>query len=180
MNSLTATRTFAAPGYTPARHVRILSSAWYKVTMQNVEHGQGDYAGLAEGTYTEILPGTEARKRRDAQLNHCNSIEVWTGSVWELRANQYGGELKHAGYYSTPEDMAREMDKRKHAHDKWIADCEAEAERHDAAADAIESEPQDRRPILTADEHRSAAAECLAVVAKHEHGFRCDLAEVRR
>ena len=61
MNTLTVIRTFAHPGYTPARRVRISNSAWYRVTMQNVERDpRCDYVGLGEGTYTEILPGQKS------------------------------------------------------------------------------------------------------------------------
>src|ERR1035438_5880200 len=127
MNTLTVIRTFAHPGYTPARRVRICSSSWYRVTMQAVEHGPGDYMGLGEGTYTEILPGQKARERRDAHLNHCNAIEEYTGPIFELLCNRYGGAIQHVGYFASKGDVEKKLDERKAEHDKWISDLLVEA-----------------------------------------------------
>jgi hypothetical protein len=49
MDTLTAVRTFAKPGFCPVKRTRLFNDRWYKVTFQNVEHGQGDYIGLAAG-----------------------------------------------------------------------------------------------------------------------------------
>jgi hypothetical protein len=152
MDTLTAVRTFAKPGYTPTRHVRIFADRWYLVTMQNVERGQGDYMGLGEGEYTELLPGAKARERREARLNHCNAIAEYSGPVFELLANQYGGELRHVGYFPSIADLITKLDNCKADHDEWIADCRAEAQRHLASAEAIENGTGES--IMSAELHR--------------------------
>jgi hypothetical protein len=177
MNRLTAIRTFAAPGVTPTKRVKLFNHRWYYVRMQNVERGQGDYVGLGEGEYTELLPGNKARERRDAHLNHCNAIAEYSGPVFDLFANRYGGELEHVGYFATPEDAAAKLDACKTSHDKWIRDCRIEGERHRATASAIEQGTGES--ILTAEMHRQAAKECDAVADQHADGFRCDLRKIR-
>ena len=146
--------------------------------MQNVEHGQGDYVGLGEGEYVELLPGNTARERRDAHLNHCNRIQEYGGPVFELRTNRYGGELQHVGYFGTVEKMSAKLDARKAAHDKWIADCRAHGESHLRSAEAMESGT--KSGFLTPVAHRLAATECFDVADKHEQGFRCDVVTVRQ
>ena len=82
MQTLTAHRTFGDAGYSPARRVRIFSDRWYQVVMQTVEHDQGGGMYLGDGEYVEIVPGTEARNRKTARLNHCNGIREYKGEVW--------------------------------------------------------------------------------------------------
>jgi hypothetical protein len=177
MDKLTAIRSFASPGFTPARRVKIFNDHWYLVTMQNVERGQGDYLGLGEGEYSELLPGDKARERRDARLNHCNSIAEHSGPVFELLANQYGGDVRHVGYFATPKDASTKLDQCKTAYDKWIGDCRAEGDRHLKSAIAIEQGIG--KSIMTAEMHRDCARDCFAVVDKHASGFRCDLKQIR-
>ena len=90
MNALTAVRSFARPGYCPVKHVRIFDNRYYVVRMQNVETDpRCDYVGLAEGEYTELMPGNKARERRDSRLNHCNGIAEWTGPVYCVTVYQF-------------------------------------------------------------------------------------------
>ena len=91
MDRLTAVRTFSKPGYTPARRVKVFAARWYRATMQNVEHdGLTDYIGLAPGEYTQIVPGTEARQRRNAHLNHLNRLVEYSGPVYRVTQYRYG------------------------------------------------------------------------------------------
>ena len=83
-STLTLHRTFSNAGYCPVKRVRIYSHRWYMVAMQNVERDQGDGMYLADGEYAELLPGTEARQRRDAHLNHCNGIAEYSGPVYTI------------------------------------------------------------------------------------------------
>lgn len=82
MNYLTAYRSFGNPGFSPAKGIRIYKDRWYLVTMQNTSRDQGDGYYLEEGEYVELVPGDEARQRRDARLNHCNSIQEYNGPVY--------------------------------------------------------------------------------------------------
>lgn len=85
MNTLTAYRSFGKPSYRPkSARVRILDSKWYLVTMQDTETDQGDGHYLLDTESTYLLPGKEARARRDAHLNHCNRVAEYTGEVWEI------------------------------------------------------------------------------------------------
>lgn len=89
-------RQFGNPGYTPAKRTRIENKKWYLVTLQNVETNPlCDYVGLADGQYTELLPGHKAREKREARLNHCNAIQEYKGPVYQLQAIQHG----RASYY---------------------------------------------------------------------------------
>jgi hypothetical protein len=176
MNSLTAVRTFAAPGFTPARHTRIHNDRWYLVTLQNVEHGQGDYIGLADGTYTELLPGDKARECRDAHLNHCNHIAEHHGTVYQLLANRYGGESQPVGWFATLPALEATLDARKAEHDKWIADCLREAGQHDQTAASLAAGTG--KSLLTAAHHRQIAEECRAVAARYAEAFRCNVRRI--
>lgn len=97
-------RTFGDAGYSPAKgKVRIYNNRWYMVTMQNVEHdGLTDYIGLAAGTYRELVPGKEARERRDAHLNHCNAVQEYRGPVYGLHRNERG-RRREPVYYPSEE-----------------------------------------------------------------------------
>lgn len=89
MNHLDAIRNFANPGYTPTRGtIRIYDAKWYVCTFQNTETDQGGGHYLAEGEYSQVLPGKEARKARDAQLNHLNTIREHTGKIWKVTGIQ--------------------------------------------------------------------------------------------
>ena len=90
MNALTAVRSFARPVYCPVKHVRIFDNRYDVARMQNVETDpRCDYVGLAEGEYTELMPGNKARERRDSRLNHCNGIAEWTGPVYCVTVYQF-------------------------------------------------------------------------------------------
>jgi len=93
VDRLTAYRTFGNPGYSPVRgKVRIYSNRWYFCTFQNVEHNPLiDYIGLAQGEYTELLPGEQARGERDSRLNHLNSMREHRGEVWQVTHPTHSG-----------------------------------------------------------------------------------------
>jgi hypothetical protein len=174
MDKLTAIRSFAAPGYTPAKRTRIFADRWYIVTMQNIERGPGDYLGLGTGEYAELLPGNKARERRDAHLNHCNRITEYTGPVYELLANEYGhNPIKSKGYYSTTDEVLRAADKFKAKHVQWVSDCLKEATLHDNMANGTS------KSILTAEQNREIAERCREVAAKNMDSFRCDVKRLR-
>lgn len=77
------------PGATPTRGTRVYRDRWYLVTMQNVGRDQGDGLWLAEGEYTDLVPGSEARNRRDSRLNHCNRIAEYRGPVYQVVIGRY-------------------------------------------------------------------------------------------
>ena len=108
MDTLTAVRSFARPGYSPTQgRVRIFNSRYYRVTFQNVERDpRADYVGLAEGEYTELLPGKQARAARDNRLNHCNAIALHTGDVYRLTFadNWYFWKPQDALFFASTED----------------------------------------------------------------------------
>lgn len=92
MDRITAYRNFGNAGYTPTRRVKVYSDHWYLCTFQNTESNPlTDYHGLADGEYTELLPGTKAREAKFAHLNHLNKIAEYTGQVWAVidRFTQY-------------------------------------------------------------------------------------------
>jgi hypothetical protein len=72
--------------------------------MQNVERDV-DYIGLADGEYEELLPGSKARERRDATLNHCNSIREYVGPVWEVQVHKYRSEIGEKFWARSEEDV---------------------------------------------------------------------------
>lgn len=127
MNTLTAIRTFAKPGFCPVKRTRIFADRYYLVTFQNVETDpRCDYVGLGDGEYTVLLPGSKAREGRDARLNHCNRIQEWTGKVYAVLTSQYGHwDTSRKPVYATSEENARAIvDANRILHDKWIRDCE--------------------------------------------------------
>lgn len=106
MDRLTAVRTFARPGYTPAKRTRIQATKWYTVTMQNIDRDpRCDYIGLGEGEYTELVTGTDARARRDAHLNHCNAIAEYSGPLYRLTEYRYGHVWEPIKYVGTEGDI---------------------------------------------------------------------------
>ncbi len=164
MNKLTALRTFANPSLTPTKGTKIFNDRWYQVTMQNTEHDIGDGYYLAEGEYVELLPGKAARERREARLNHCNSIVEYNGPVFELLTSQYGHELRGVGFYPSAEATMVKLDAEKAAHDKWVTDCIEEGLRHlDSAAKIVSGEVQ--KIGFDAAWHEGVALECFAVAA---------------
>lgn len=134
MDALTAYRSFAKPGYSPARgKIRIYKDRWYLCTFQNTEHDQGGGYYLAEGEYTELLPGGRARKARDARLNHLNAIEEHAGEVWEVVEVQ---RCSRSVWVVSEEAAARVADSIR-AENAWnLARAEKEFAKHDAMTDA--------------------------------------------
>lgn len=178
MNKLTALRTFANPSLTPTKGTKIFNDRWYQVTMQNTERDIGDGYYLAEGEYVELLPGKAARERREARLNHCNSIVEYSGPVFELFANEYGGEPRSAGFFPSAEAMKVKLEAKKADHDKWVTDCIEEGLRHlDSAAKIASGEVQ--KMGFDAAWHEGVALECFAVAAAKCNKFRCDFKAVR-
>ena len=104
MDRLSALRTFGNPSLTPvkiriysARWYRIYSARWYVCTFQNTESDIGGGLYLANGEYTELLPGNEARRARDARLNHLNAITEHAGQVWAVHNPQQYGRITYHG-----------------------------------------------------------------------------------
>ena len=138
MDRLTAVRTFAVPGFCPAKRVRIYDDRWYSVRFQNVETDpRCDYVGLAEGEYTELLPGDLARRERDRRLNHCNAISEWTGNVYRLDTGQYGHANNRPTWYGYREDADAAVAAFLKKRDDWISACRKEAGRY--FAETVES-----------------------------------------
>lgn len=114
MDYLTAYRTFGNSKYSPAKgKMRIHKDKWYHVTFQNTSRDQGDGYYLEEGEYVELLPGDEARRARDAHLNHCNAIAEYNGAVYAVYMS--GSEWRwpfvrrYAATLSEAETMAESM-----------------------------------------------------------------------
>jgi hypothetical protein len=132
MNKLSAIRTFANPGFTPTKRTRVRNDRWFIVRSQNIERDpRCDYVGLGEGEYTQLLPGSETRKLRDARLNNCNAITEYDGPVFEVRTSSYGSEdVTHKGYFATGAEAQAAAEVERAKHDKWIADVKSELANH--------------------------------------------------
>ena len=132
MNALTAARTFARPGLCPAKAVRIFNDRWYAVRFQNVETDpRCDYVGLADGEYTELLPGIEARRARDSRLNHCNDIAEWTGPVFRVDLSAFGRPLGSGPrWYVSPAGADKAVEAHLARRAEHIAAGLKEADRH--------------------------------------------------
>ena len=161
MNRTTLLRTFASPAYRPrAARVRIYSDRWYIVTMQNVERGM-DYLGLGEGEYTELVPGADARDRRDARLNHCNRVTEHLGPVYRAAFNPYATNTERVTYHAT-EAAARAWAEGNATagRDKWLADLARERDRALILAESAIS------PTFNTTFYRDKAADCARVLAE--------------
>jgi len=132
VNTLTAIRTFGKPSYTPAKRVRIYKDRWYLTTMQNTEHDQGDGYYLADGEYTELVPGAEAKDRRDSRLNHCNRIAEYVGPVWAVDYRYYPSMT----YHTTEAEAERIVAERLAELRKLQAEAKAALEKELAKSDA--------------------------------------------
>jgi len=108
MNHQDAIRNLGNPGYTPTKGtIRILNTKYYLCTFQNTETDQGGGHYLAQGEYTRILPGRQARHARDARLNHLNAIREYQGEIWQVTGiNGYQATL-----HPTQADAEAERDK---------------------------------------------------------------------
>jgi hypothetical protein len=133
MNTVTAIRTFAQPGFSPAKRTKIYAGRYYVVTMQNVERNpMFDYVGLGDGEYTQLVTGTEARNRRDARLNHCNRIQEWNGPVFAVLTSQYGNfdTSRRPVYFGSQEDVDTYILSEQNKHVLWISDVVRELNKH--------------------------------------------------
>jgi len=170
MDTLTAVRTFAKPGYSPAKRTRIENSKYYVVRMQNTERDMGDGYYLAEGEYRELLPGSAARERRDAKLNHCNAVIEWNGPVFAVLTSSYGHwdtsrKPKYAGSQAEANAYVAEA---RGQHTKWLAGCERELVGYEAkyAADPTEW-------------RAGSVRDCKRVIAENQDTFRFEILQVR-
>ena len=130
MNGLTALRSYGKPGCCPAKGVRIFNDCFYVVRFQNVETDSNPYyVGLAEGEYTELLPGFDARAARDRQLNHCNGITKWDGPVWRVEGFRVK-KLSYAASLSELQPLLAALEQERletvSRFRSWIAELEAE------------------------------------------------------
>lgn len=131
-------RAFGAPSYTPARRVRVYRDRWYLATMQNVERDPRiDYVGLAEGEYTELVSGTEARERRDSRLNHLNHLVEYRGPVHEF-VGCPGGRPVAPTYWRTRAEAEAQRDALARDLADWLAKVAIEATRPNASPDTHE------------------------------------------
>ena len=111
MNRTTALRAYGKPSYCPAKGIRIRNDSYYLVRMQNVESDSNtDYHGLADGEYTELVTGKEARSRRDSRLNHCNAITVHRTPVYRVVETQFGIETGFGEWTREPYLFSDERD----------------------------------------------------------------------
>jgi len=179
MDKLTAIRCFAAPGFTPAKRVRIRNDRWYLVRFQNVETNPlADYVGLADGEYVRLLPGIAARQAREARLNHCNAIQEYAGPVFETLTSQYGHEITSRGFFPTEADAQAEVTRQKTAHDKWIADCLKQSEKYLANADKVRR-GEYPKSIMSADHYESSARDCVRVATENAETFKSEIRVIR-
>jgi hypothetical protein len=140
--------------------------------MQNVETDpRVDYVGLGRGEYVELLPGSAARERRDARLNHCNAIAEYDGPVFAVMTSQYGhwNSDRKPHYSPSKADADAYIKAQRDAHNKWIEDCEKEQARYDAAQ---VSEPEAWRA--------GAIEDCKRTIANNRNSFRSEMLEVRK
>jgi len=172
MNRLDAIRTFAQPGYCPAKQLRIHKDRYYLVKMQNVETDpRVDYVGLGVGEYLELLPGSAARERRDARLNHCNAIAEYDGPVFAVLTTQYGNwnPERKPHYSPSKEDVEAYIKAQRDAHDKWLDDCEKELAQYEAA--------YAKKP----EQWRAGAIENIKLtITNNRNSFRSEILEVRK
>jgi len=89
MDYNTAVR-MARPGYCPAKRARIYNKRWYLCAFQNTSSDIGGGYYLEEGEHISLLPGPEARRARDAHLNHLNAIQEYSGPVFVVTNPQRG------------------------------------------------------------------------------------------
>jgi len=73
--------------------------------MQNTETDQGGGLYLAEGEHTQLVTGQEARRRRDARLNHCNAIAEYRGPVWKVLRYQWNRPNQWPDYAASLADV---------------------------------------------------------------------------
>lgn len=133
MNRLSAIRSFGNPGYSPAKRVRIQNNKWYLVTFQNTESDpRTDYHGLAEGEYTQLLPGKDAREARDSHLNHCNHIADYPGPVFAVWTSAFGYAERLKGYYRTESAAGAAIQSFQAEGEQYKEACLAEAEQYDS------------------------------------------------
>lgn len=170
MNQLNAIRTFAKPGFCPAKQTRIFADRYYIVRMQNTERDMGDGYYLADGEYIEVLPGSAARERRDARLNHCNAVEEWTGEVFAVLTSSYGHwDTSRKPLYTVSETDAKIMvDRARATHDKWLAECEKALAQHE---EKYLQKPESWR--------QGAIENCKRVIAENRDSFRFETLKVR-
>lgn len=162
MDHTTLIRNFGSSAYRPrAARVRIFSDRWYTVTMQNVERGPGDFLGLGEGEYTELVPGADARGRRDARLNHCNRVAEHTGPVYRAAFRPYATNPERVTYHAT-EQAARAWAEggAENGRARWITDLTTERDRALARAETADG------PAFNAAFYRNKAADCARVLAE--------------
>ena len=159
MNKLSAIRTFQNPGFSPVRgkgrgKLRIFDNRFYMVTFQNMEVDTGrDYIGLADGEYTELLPGRQAREAREAHLNHCNAIVEYTGPVYSviLAPHGYPQTYVYAGSEAAADNLIYKMWAEETA---WLASCQRELSKGQAQiADepAYRADKIARYPLVSAE-----------------------------
>lgn len=164
MDTLTAIRNFAKPGFSPAKRTRIRNDRYYLVTFQNVETDpRCDYVGLGEGEYVSLLAGREARQAREAHLNHCNRIQEYDGPVYRLTLHEYGHANGQAVLYASESEVENALAKFRTDEITWREAVRREGESHDTKAEAVEQ--GHAKSIMTPTHHREVAEECRKIVS---------------
>jgi hypothetical protein len=170
LDTLTAIRSFARPGYCPAKRVRIYNQKWYLVTMQNVETDpRSDYVGLAEGQYVELMPGARARAARDAHLNHCNNIVEYRGPVYALFATRYGDWETEPIYCQTYTEAEGNAAIARGEHEQWLRDVRAAQQRYIARLETDAGQ----------NWLQSSIADCQRILDTQQDSFRYEIRQVR-
>jgi hypothetical protein len=127
--------------------------------MQNVETDpMTDYVGLAEGEYTVLLPGNQARARRDSKLNHCNNVQEYRGPVYRIDVFKFGHEgAKESTFCRSMEECVPIADKWAVGRQKYLDDLIKEAEYQEEKAGWRE---QSGRSVLRINERLDIAKSC--------------------
>lgn len=173
-DNLTMFRTFGRSDYSPARNVRIRKDKFYLVRMQNTSRDQGDGYYLEPGEYTELVPGSDARARRDARLNHCNAVTEYTGPVYRVTLYQFSREHAPRIHYArSADDAAALVQQHNTARQAHAEACRKEANRLRARG-----EQQDHATARLMHQQWAADADRAAEMAEREP-WPADVEQVR-
>jgi hypothetical protein len=138
--------------------------------MQNTERDMGDGYYLADGEYTELLPGSAARERREARLNHCNAIAEYSGPVFAVLTSSYGhwDTSRKPSYFPTEADALEFVRTERAKHEKWLQECEKQLAIYQAKYDA---KPEEWLA--------GGIRDCKRVMAENQNTFRFETLPVR-
>jgi hypothetical protein len=162
--------------------------------MQNVERDQGDGVYLGQGEYLELLPGDEARARRDARLNHCNGIAEYEGPVYSLVTYAYNhmDNPSCPTYHPSEEAVKAAAERFQEKRWEWIWSMERDRDKHlGMTPEKIVSNAKrsgvgvarigDPSYIMERlEDSRLRAGEIQAVINRHKDvDWKCEIKQVR-